>query len=73
MLALHNSVSAVREVESRFYDCRIKPKPTDKASVSRIKYITYDNYLNEFALLWDLFGKKNMPKAHFDKYATTDT
>jgi len=59
--------------EFSIYDCTKKPKPTDKASVSRIKYLTYDQYLEEFDFLWDVFAKENLPKGRFDKYVQSDT
>ena len=59
--------------EFSIYDCTRKPKPTDKASVSRIRYITYDKYLDEFDFLWDVFAKENLPKGRFDKYVKSDT
>ena len=59
--------------EFSIYDCTKKPKPTDKASVARIKYIAYEQYLDEFDFLWDVFAKDNLPKGRFDKYVQSDT
>jgi predicted type IV restriction endonuclease len=58
--------------EFSIYDCNKKPNQTDKASVSRIKYITYDNYLDEFDFFWDTFAKENILKGRFDKYVQSD-
>jgi len=67
-------ISIVTDFEEfSIYDCTKKPKPTDKASVSRIKYITYDQYLEEFDFLWEIFAKENLPKGRFDKYVKSDT
>ncbi len=67
-------ISIVTDFEEfSIYDCTKKPKPTDKASVSRIKYLTYDHYLEEFDFLWDVFAKENLPKGRFDKYVKSDT
>ncbi|TSA30462.1 MAG: hypothetical protein D4R67_00420, partial [Bacteroidetes bacterium] len=67
-------ISIVTDFEEfSVYDCTKKPKPTDKASVARIKYLTYDNYLDEFDFLWDVFAKENLPKGRFDKYIESDT
>jgi len=67
-------ISIVTDFEEfSIYDCTKKPKPTDKASVSRIKYLTYDQYLDEFDFLWDVFAKENLPKGRFDKYVQSDT
>jgi predicted type IV restriction endonuclease len=67
-------ISIVTDFEEfAIYDCTKKPKPTDKASVARIKYLTYDKYLDEFDFLWDVFAKENLPKGRFDKYVQSDT
>ncbi|MBN8546091.1 MAG: N-6 DNA methylase [Ignavibacteria bacterium] len=54
--------------EFSVYDCTKKPFPTDKASVSRIKYLTFRDYLNEFDFLWDTFSKEKVLKGSFDKF-----
>ncbi|MBN1339708.1 MAG: N-6 DNA methylase [Bacteroidales bacterium] len=59
--------------ELAIYDCSKKPNATDKASVSRIKYLTSDQYLREFDFLWNVFAKENLPKGRFDKYVQSDT
>lgn len=59
--------------EFAIYDCTKKPNPGDKSSVSRIKYLTYEQYLEEFDFLWDIFAKENLPKGRFDKYVQSDT
>ena len=67
-------ISIVTDFEEfAIYDCTKKPKPSDKASVARIKYITYEQYLDEFDFLWDVFAKENLPKGRFDKYVKSDT
>ncbi|OQA02348.1 MAG: Type IIS restriction enzyme Eco57I [Bacteroidetes bacterium ADurb.Bin408] len=59
--------------EFSVYDCTKKPKPTDKASVARIKYLSYEEYLTEFEFLWDTFSKERVLKGSFDKYVQSDT
>jgi len=67
-------VSIVTDFEEfSVYDCTKKPMPSDKASVARIKYLTYDKYLEEFDFLWDVFAKENLPKGRFDQYIQSDT
>jgi type I restriction-modification system DNA methylase subunit len=67
-------VSVITDFEEfAIYDCTKKPNPTDKVSVSRIKYLTYNQYLEEFDFLWDIFSKENLPKGRFDKYVQSDT
>jgi hypothetical protein len=54
--------------EFSIYDCTKKPIPADKASVARIKYITYKDYLKEFDFIWDTFSKEHVLKGSFDKF-----
>jgi len=54
--------------EFAVYECNTKPKETDNADVSRIKYITFRDYLNEFDFLWETFGKENILKGSFDSF-----
>jgi Alw26I/Eco31I/Esp3I family type II restriction m6 adenine DNA methyltransferase len=54
--------------EFSVYDCSKKPKPDDKASVARIKYLTYKEYLQEFDFIWGTFSKEKVLKGSFDKY-----
>jgi hypothetical protein len=54
--------------EFAVYDCIKKPNPTDKASVGRIKYLTFSDYLNEFDFLWDSFSKEKVLKGSFDRF-----
>jgi type I restriction-modification system DNA methylase subunit len=66
-------ISVISDFEEfAIYDCTNKPKPTDKASNGRIKYITYTDYLNEFDFIWDTFSKERVLKGSFDKYITSD-
>jgi type I restriction-modification system DNA methylase subunit len=58
--------------EFAIYDCTKKPKPDDKPSVARIKYITYQNYLKEFDFIWETFSKEQVLKGSFDKFVQSD-
>ena len=58
--------------EFAIYDCNKKPNPTDKPSVSRIKYFTYKDYLKEFDFIWDTFSKERVLKGSFDKFIAAD-
>ncbi|MDZ4758988.1 MAG: N-6 DNA methylase, partial [Bacteroidota bacterium] len=63
------AVSIVTDFEElAVYDCTKQPKPTDKASVARIKYLTYKDYLTEFDFLWNTFSKESVLKGSFDKF-----
>ena len=55
------------------YDCTKKPNPADKASVARIKYLTFREYLKEFDFIWETFSKEQVLKGSFDKFVQTDT
>lgn len=59
--------------EFSVYDCTKRPKPTDKASVSRIKYITFRDYLSDFDFIWDTFSKERVLKGSFDRFVQSDT
>lgn len=59
--------------EFSVYDCTKKPMATDKASVARIKYLHFNNYLDEFDFLWDTFSKEKVLKGSFDKFVASDT
>ncbi|MFZ1424806.1 MAG: N-6 DNA methylase [Saprospiraceae bacterium] len=58
--------------ELSIYDCTKKPNPTEKASVARIKYLTFKDYLNEFEFLWDTFSKERVLKGSFDKFVQSN-
>lgn len=59
--------------EFAIYDCTKKPNPTDKASVARIRYFTFRDYLKEFDFIWDTFSKERVLKGGFDKFVQSDT
>ena len=58
--------------EFAIYDCNKKPNATDKASVGRIKYLTYKDYLNEFDFLWETFSKEKVLRGSFDTFIAAD-
>jgi len=63
------SVSVITDFEEfALYDCTRRPFPTDKASVARIKYINFKDYLKEFDFIWDTFSKERVLKGSFDKF-----
>lgn len=67
-------VSIITDFEEfSVYDCTKKPNPADKSSIARIKYLTYDKYLDEFEYLWDTFSKERVLKGSFDRYVQSDT
>ena len=59
--------------EFSIYDCTKKPNLTDKASIARIKYLTFHEYINEFDFIWEIFSKEQVLKGSFDKFVQSDT
>jgi hypothetical protein len=57
--------------EFAVYDCRIKPNQHDKASVGRIRYLTFEEYVEQWDELAGIFSKEAVLKGSFDKYADT--
>ncbi|MDI6803432.1 MAG: N-6 DNA methylase [Bacteroidota bacterium] len=67
-------VSIITDFEEfSVYDCTKKPKPTDKASTARIKFITFQDYLKDFDFIWETFSKERVLKGSFDKFVQSDT
>lgn len=64
-------ISIVTDFEEfAIYDCSKKPRPSDKASTARIKYLTYQEYQKEFGFLWETFSKEKVLKGSFDKFVS---
>lgn len=67
-------VSIITDFEEfAVYDCTRKPSPTDGAAVSRVRYLTWKDYLPEFDFLWETFSKEKVLKGSFDKFVQSDT
>ena len=58
--------------EFAVYDCRIKPRHNDKASVGRIEYFKYTDYLDKWDYLHGVFSKEAIQKGSFDSYIASD-
>jgi len=54
--------------EFAVYDTRVKPVKTDKASTSRTIYCKYDQYLERWDEIADIFSRDAVLKGSFDKY-----
>jgi adenine-specific DNA-methyltransferase len=54
------------------YDCRIKPDPKDNAVVGRLIYINFEQYLERFDEIWNIFSKEAVLKGSFDRYIETN-
>lgn len=55
--------------EFAVYDCRIRPKPGDRASTARTLYLTYDQYPERWAEIADIFARESVLRGSFDRYA----
>lgn len=54
--------------EFAVYDTRIKPDKSDKASVARVFYCTFDEYEKNFDFLYGIFSKDAILKGSFNQY-----
>ena len=54
--------------EFAVYDCRLRPKPGDKASVARIMYVGYEQYVDRFDEIHNVFSKESVLQGSFDRY-----
>lgn len=54
--------------ELAVYDTRKSPKEKDEADKLRIKYITFENYIDEFDYLWDTFSYNSVIQGSIDTY-----
>lgn len=65
------NVSVITDFEEfAIYDCTKKPNPTDKSSVARVKYFTFNDYVAEWDFLWNTFSKEAVLKGSFDKFTS---
>ncbi len=54
------------------YDCRLRPKPTDKPSIGRVRFYTFNQYLNSFEEIYNLLSKESVLKGSFDKFVESE-
>lgn len=57
--------------EFSVYDCRIPPKPTDKAATARILYIRYTDYPDRWDEIAAIFSRDAVWRGDYDRYAET--
>lgn len=57
--------------EFAFYDTRIRPAESDKASTARLFYCTYDQLPEKWDEIAAIFSKDAVLRGSFDKYAAT--
>jgi hypothetical protein len=55
--------------EFAVYDCRLRPDPEDSASVSRVLYLTFEQYVDQWEDIAPVFSKDAVLSGGFDSYA----
>src|SRR5260221_1846244 len=55
--------------EFAVYDCRAKPDKADKASLGRVKLISYKDYVEKWDEIASIFSREAVLKGSFDSYA----
>jgi type I restriction-modification system DNA methylase subunit len=55
--------------EFAVYDCRVEPKLTDKASVARVLYLNFEEYVSSWEDIEKIFARDAILKGSFDKFA----
>src|SRR6266567_1035300 len=51
------------------YDCRVEPRLDDKASVARILYLNFHEYVSRWDDIAKIFEREAILKGSFDKFA----
>lgn len=57
--------------ELSIYECSSRPKPSDKASHSRILYFRFDEYPDNWRAIWDIFSREAVWSGSFDQYISS--
>ena len=55
--------------ELAVYDCRVRPRRSDKPSTARILYMTYEEYPERWGEVAAIFSKDAVLKGSFDRFA----
>ncbi len=58
--------------EMAIYDCRLRPRPTDKPSIGRVRFYTYNQYIDCSEEIYNLLAKESVLKGSFDKFVESD-
>jgi type I restriction-modification system DNA methylase subunit len=58
--------------ETAIYDCRLRPKPSDKPSIGRVRFYTYNQYIDSFEEIYNFLSKESVLKGSFDKFAESE-
>ncbi|MFH1549813.1 MAG: N-6 DNA methylase, partial [Planctomycetota bacterium] len=54
--------------EFAIYDCRIRPKKTDRPAIARILYLKWQDYPEQWREIAGVFSKQAIEQGSFDKY-----
>ena len=57
--------------EFAVYDCRLKPSLDDKPSTSRIMLLKFNDYVDKWDSIYEIFSKDAILKGGYDKFAET--
>lgn len=57
--------------EISVYECSSRPKPSDKASHSRIQYLRFEEYPDRWKEIWDVFSREAVWAGSFDQYISS--
>ena len=55
--------------EFAVYDCRVEPNLSDKASVARVLYLNFREYVSQWEEIAKIFAREAILKGSFDKFA----
>lgn len=58
--------------EFAVYDCRVRPKKSDKASVARILYFTFDEYIDRWDEIVSIFSEAAILDGSFDRFSVPE-
>lgn len=58
--------------ELAIYDCRVKPNSNDNAGVARIRYYTYDQYIEKWDEIYNFISKEAVLKGSLNAYETKE-
>lgn len=58
--------------EMAIYDCRLRPKSTDKPGIGRVRFYTYQQYFDSFNEIYNLLSKEAVLKGSFDKFVESE-
>lgn len=57
--------------ELAVYNCTLRPRDSDKASRARILFFRFDEYVERWSELWDVFSREAVWSGRFDQFAAS--